>query len=210
MATTDQDLLTEIQLVLQEDGTFSNGLWSLAEVLGYFNQRQYRFLFETKILAGYVDIPWIPGVPEQPLPADWIDTILAGWHDFATNTWTPLPGSDLFEMSHIRGPEGSISPGFPQSYRESDTPGTLTAAVSPAPLAPGELCLVYVPLSEILDGTGQLFDIPDDWVPYIKYGTYADMLGKDGRGQDLLRARYAEQRYMEGVALAQSLLQGWP
>ena len=70
--------------------------------------------------------------------------------------------------------------------------------------------MIYVALSQILDGTGQQFDIPDDWVPYLKYGVYADMLGKQGRGQDLLRAKYCDQRYQEGIALAQALLNGRP
>ena len=84
MSVTDLDLLGEIQLVLQEDATFSNGLWSLTEVIGYFNQRQYRFLFETKILAAGATIGWVPSVPQQPLPTDWITTIAAMWHDFWT------------------------------------------------------------------------------------------------------------------------------
>ena len=66
-----------------------------------------------------------------------------------------------------------------------------------------------VSLSDLLDGTGVLFNIPDDFVPYIKYGVYADMLGKTGRGQDLLRARYSEQRFQEGVVLTKALLEGW-
>jgi hypothetical protein len=209
VSVTDADQLTEIQATLQEDSTFSNGLWSLAEVLGYFNYRQYRFLVETKIIAAQVTIGWTPGVAQQPLPVDWIATIGAVWHDFASGEYTTLPHSDYFGMDHVLGPLGANTVGYPQAYRETDTTETLTGAVSPAPAAPGELSLLYVSLSEILDGQGQIFDVPDDWVPYLKYGVYADMLGKSGRGQDLLRARYAEQRYQEGIVLAQSLLQGW-
>ncbi len=98
---------------------------------------------------------------------------------------------------------------MPQAYREVDTTATLTVGVTPAPASPGELGLLYVSLSEILEGTGQIFDVPDEFVPYLKYGVYADMLGKDGRGQDLTRSRYAEQRYQEGIVLAQSILQGY-
>lgn len=210
MSVTDLDQLQEIQLTLQEDATFSNGLWSLPEVLAYWNQRQYRFLFETKLVAAELTFSWIPGQPQMDLPPDWIDTILVGWHDLAAGNWRPLPPTDLFEASHHLGPEGSITVGPPEAYRESDTPGTLSMGLSPVPIAPGEVTLLYVALSETLDGLGTYFTVPDDWVPYIKYGVYSDMLGKDGRGQDLLRSRYAEQRYMEGIVLAQSLLQGWP
>ena len=212
MSITDLDQLTEIQLTLQEDGTFSNGLWTLAEVLGYFNQRQYRFLFETKILAASGLIVWNPGQEQMPLPDDWIVTISASWQRFDTGEWSPLPRSDRFERDHLLGPLAATatSTALPQAFREGDVTETLSIAVSPAPSQPGQVGLLYVSLSEILDGQGQIFDVPDDWVPYLKYGVYSDMLGKTGRGQDLLRARYAEQRFQEGVVLAQSLLQGWP
>lgn len=208
MAVTDLDQLTELQAVLQEDATFSNGLWTLAEVVAYFNQRQYRFLFETKLLASWATLGWVPGVPQRALPDDWIATIAASWHHLATDAWAPLPASDFFEADHVLGPTGAVTDARPQAYRE-DTTDTLAIAVSPAPASPGEVELIYVALSDTLDGLGTYFTIPDDWVPYLKYGVYADMLGKTGRGQDLLRARYAEQRYNEGIVLAQSLLQGW-
>ncbi len=77
------------------------------------------------------------------------------------------------------------------------------------PSAAGEVSLIYTGLSDLLDGTGIYFNVPDDWVPYLKYGVLADMLLKEGRGRDLLRGRYCEQRYQEGIVLAQSLLDGW-
>lgn len=210
MTVLDTDLLAEIQLTLQEDTTFSNGLWSLTEVLAYFNQRQYRFLSETKILASTAFVPWVAGSPQMPLPTDWIATITASWHDFATGLWTPLPPSSFFETDHMGSPEDGATLAMPQAFRELDTTDNLVIGLTPIPLSAGEMELIYVALSQILDGTGQQFDIPDDWVPYLKYGVYADMLGKQGRGQDLLRAKYCDQRYQEGIALAQALLDGRP
>lgn len=207
MAVQDTDLLTELQLVLQEDGTFSNGIWLLQEVLGYANQRQMRFLKDTGIISATWAIPWIPGEILQPLPGDWVRTITVLWHDLLSDKWTPLPSSDSFEFDHVNI-RGYTTPGFPQAYRDADTP-TLTLGIEPPPAAPGEIELIGIPLSEVLDGSGIFFTVPDEWVPYLKYGVYADMLGKDGRGQDLLRARYAEQRYTEGVALAAALVEGF-
>ena len=209
MSVTDLDQLSEIQLTLQEDSTFSNGLWSLPEVLGYFNQRQYRFLFETKVIAAFATLQWIPGTEQMPLPTDWIVTIKANWHDEASEQTFPLPRTDRFEMDRYLGPTVAITAAMPMGYREADTTETITIAVSPAPVGAGSLNLLYVSLSDLLDGTGILFNIPDDFVPYIKYGVYADMLGKTGRGQDLLRARYSEQRFQEGVVLTKALLEGW-
>jgi hypothetical protein len=210
MSVTDTDVLTEVQLTLQEDATFSNGLWSLAEVIAYFNQRQYRFLFETKVVAAVADLPWTPGTPQQDLPTDFIAMIAAGWIDLEASRWYPLPASDRFETDHIRSPEETTTPGPPMAHRTLDTTDTLTVAIDPIPIAPGTFTMTYVALSEVLDGLGTYFTIPDDWTVYLKYGVYADMLSKIGRGQDLTRARYCEQRYQEGIILAQVLLQGWP
>lgn len=207
MAVTDLTLLAEIQATLQEDPTFSNGLWTLPEVLGYLNQRQNRFLKESRILGAQVSIPWTPQVVAQPLPDNWITTLGVLWHDFLSATWTPLPRSDQWELDHV-GDYPLTTNAIPAAYRDGDV-DTLTLAVGPAPSNPGELDLLYVPLGHLLDGLGSLFDLPDEWVPYVKYGVLADMLGKDGRGQDLLRARYAEVRFTEGVALAEALLKGW-
>lgn len=208
MSTTDLSLLAEIQAALLEDATFSNGLWSLAEVLRYFNQRQYRFLTETKVLTAIATIPWIPAIDSQPLPDDWIATIAALWHDFPSGEYHVLPATDAWEIDHLNQAFATTG-GMPQGYRDGDTLQTLTLTLGPAPAAQGAVELLYVGLSEILDGTGTIFDIPDDWVPYLKYGVYADMLGKEGRGQDLIRARYSDLRYQEGIVLAQSLLAGW-
>lgn len=211
MAVTDQDQLTEIQLALIEDASFSSGLWTTAEVLRYFNQRQYRFLKETRIIAAQavVDLP-IAGLGVGTLPEDWIATLMAQWHTLGSSTYTILPATDRFELDHLSQADAtSGATGTPQGYRDGDTVDTLTVVVGPAPVANGEIEILYVSLSDLLDGTGILFNIPDDWIPYLKYGVLADMLAKEGRGQDLLRARYAERRYQEGVALAQALLQGW-
>lgn len=208
MSTTDLQLLAEIQAALLEDATFSNGLWSLAEVLRYFNQRQYRFLSETKILAGIALIPWTPGQPTQPLPPDWIATVSARWQDFGSGAWHVLPPTDAWEIDHLHA-TATTTGGDPQGYRDGDTLETLTLTLGPAPVAQGQVELHYVSLSELLDGTGMIFTVPDDWVPYLKYGVYADMLGKDGRGQDKTRARYSELRYQEGIVLAQALMDGW-
>lgn len=204
---TDADQLTEIASVLIEDASFTSGLWSLAEILGYFNQRQYRFLKETLIVAAWTTVVWVPGQPDATLPDDWIATLVARWHDTALNTYQVLPRSDSFELDHI-SPQTALTVCTPTAYRDADL-GTLLLTLGPPPIAPGEVELLYVALSETLDGSGIPLSTPDEWTPYLKYGVLADMLGKDGRGQDLLRARYCEQRYAEGVALAQAALEGW-
>lgn len=203
----DTEVLTEVASAVLEDGAFSSGLWTVAEILQYATLRQFRFLKRTRATAVYATLGWVPGQPEHDLPADHIETIAARWHSFVDDTWVPVPQSDSFELDHVT-PETALTVDPPQGFRDSDL-ATLRIALGPAPIAPGELEIIYVALSLVLDGTGIAFEVPDAFVPYLKYGILADMLAKEGRGQDLLRARYCEQRFEEGVALAASLLEGF-
>lgn len=204
---TDAEVLTEVTAGVIEDASFSSGLWTLAEVLNYLNLRQQRFLKATRVTAAVAIVPWTPGQPEHDLPTDWIDSICARWHSFVEDTWIPIPQSDSFELDHIT-PQTALTVNPPEGFRTSDLE-TLRIALGPAPTAPGELELVYVALAVALDGTGIPFEVPDSLCPYLKYGVFADMLSKEGRGQDLLRARYCEQRFEEGIAMATTLLDGW-
>jgi hypothetical protein len=204
---TDAEVLTQIADCLIEDPSYLSGLWALPEILAYANLRQQRFLKATKVVAAVAIIPWVPGQPEADLPVDWIDTVCARWHNFVLDTWVPLPQSDSFELDHV-SPDTALTVQDPQGFRDSDLE-TLRIAVGPPPTAPGEMEAVYIALAETLDGSGIAFEVPDALGPYLKYGILADMLSKDGRGQDLLRARYCEQRFEEGIALASALLNGW-
>lgn len=204
---TDADVLTELATGVLEDPAYTSGLWSLLEILTYFNQRQQRFLKATRVTAATAIVPWVPGQPEHDLPPDWIDTICARWHSLVDDTWVPIPQSDSFELDHLT-PDTALTVHAPQGFRASDLE-TLRIVLGPPPTAPGELELVYVALAVALDGSGIALEVPDALGPYLKYGVWADMLSKEGRGQDLLRARYCEQRFEEGIALAAALLDGW-
>lgn len=203
---TDAEILSEIVLMVLEDPAFSSGLWTLAEVLGYLNLRQQRFLKATKVTAATAIVPWTIGQPEAPLPTDWIDTVCARWHALVEDRWTPLTAADSFELDHMT-PETALTVNPPQGWRLSDLE-TLRMVVGPPPIAPGEAELIYVSLAVALDGSGIAPEIPDALCPYLKYGVLADMLGKEGRGQDRVRARYCETRFEEGIALAGALLDG--
>ncbi len=207
MNLRDTHALATIQTALIEDASFSSGLWSTAEVLGYLIQRQSQFIKETHCVAAWADLPWIPGQPERDLPPDWVDTILVRWHDAALTDYYVLPQSDSFELDHV-SPETTLTVGPPLAFRDGDI-GTLRIALGPPPIAPGGIELIYAAVGETLDGSGILFTVPDEFVPYLIYGALADMLTKDGRGQDFVRGRYCELRYQEGVALASALLEGW-
>jgi hypothetical protein len=54
--------------------------------------------------------------------------------------------------------------------------------------------------------------IPDDWVWCVKWGALADLLNIPGPNMDPVRAAYCEQRYQQGVLMAQKasvVLNAW-
>ena len=208
MAVLDTDQFTEVQNKLLEDAAFLSGLWTVAEVQALFNQRENRFNRDTKLMLAVEDVPVPAGTVQVVLPPDWIATQRAAWNDKAGN-FTPVERSSRFAAAMGIGTIGA--PIIP-TLIDDNQGGTLTAELFPVPTADGILQLLYASTLEPMFTdplNPDIFDIPDDFVPYVCYGVLADLLGKEGRGRDLERAKYCEERYEEGVALAAILLGGF-
>lgn len=209
MAVTDADALIEVLGKVLEDNGFSSGLWTAAEVAAYFNDRQNRFNRDTKLMLATMDVPVAAAAVNVALPVDWIATQRAAWKDTASGIVTPVERSS--RLAALLG-LGSVGAPTTPILMDDQSGGTLTAELYPVPAADGILKLLYASVLEALHfdpAAPDIFDVPDDFVPYICYGVLADMLSKDGRGRDLFRAAYAEGRYAEGVAIAAILLGGY-
>lgn len=207
------DILGEIQdsMIEPNDGglTWQSELWTTQEVLNYLNNRQYDFLKRTHLVLKRAPINVNPGVIRHPLPTDWVATQRVVWlSSDPIPTYTEVPRSDGWEADHaiLDWPFNAGDPP-PQSYTDGELP-TLQLEIFPAPNNAGQLQILYTFLSVFMDGTGNAFAVPDEFVAAIKYGTMADMLGKVSRVQDIQRAEYCEARYEEGIAAAQIMLRG--
>lgn len=208
MAVQDSDQLTEVQNRLLEDAAFTSGLWTLQEVYDRFNERQNRFNRDTKLMLAHEDLTVHTGDVQVTLPPDWIATQRAAWQG-SNGQFTPVDRSARFAAA--MGIASGATPTRPV-LMDDNSGGTLTAELFPVPTENGTLRLLYASVLEVLNfapATPDLFDIPDDFVPYVTYGVLADLLGKEGRGRDLARAGYCQMRYEEGVALAAVLLGGF-
>jgi hypothetical protein len=210
---TDQDTLNEIQYQLLETPnsgvSWGSGCWTAAEVIQYCNQRQHRFLKETGILYSQLPIQVGAGVSEVDLPDVWIATLRASWRNFTTGQITEVPRSSWWEADHSIPAWPSQTAARPQLYMDTEGSQNLKGHLAPPPTAAGELSLICVALAGLLDGTGEIWTVPYDFVPYVKYGVMADMLNKVGRAHDPQRAGYCEARYNEGVEAAKLMLNGW-
>jgi hypothetical protein len=97
--------------------------------------------------------------------------------------------------------------GTPIAWHENTLPQQ-QLAIAPTPDDVGQLGLLYIAFTEILDGSGIALSIPDDWAPYIVWGALSELLSSDGPAYDPVRAQYCDQRFHEGIELARLVLGG--
>lgn len=208
---TDQQLLNELQYAGLErpnnGASWPSGLWTVAELTSYLNQRQRKFLSDTGCVCTRASIAVaLPNVSRQALPGDWIQTRRATWLDNA-GAYAPLLHSELWYLDYGMASWETISSPTPLVFMEDVTP-TLEMQLAPAPNNSGSVELLYVAIGTALSNSGVAFTVPDDFVWIIKWGILADMFGKIGRAHDPVRAQYAESRYAIGVAVVNNLLYG--
>lgn len=209
MAFTDQQIMTQIQNVVIEppDGgvTWPSGLWSANEVISYLDQRQNRFLKDTHFQFGIANITATQGQELYDLPDDWINTIRVLWIA-PDGTTTELPRSDVWEADYGI-PTWSYVQGTPKIFYDGGKP--ITIRIMPIPDTNGTLQVHYVPYAALLTGAGEIFTLPDEFVPPVKYGALADMFTKVGRANDPVRAEYCDKRYQLGIEIARLLVGGF-
>lgn len=205
---TDQELLDDLQRLVIEPpdlgATWPSGLWTRAEILGYANQRQDRYLKATLIQTSWLDSPLVPGQSQQDLPDGWLATRNAFVGDGST-TSTPLSPVSRREADSLL-PSWQTTPGTSQWYLTEEW-ATRQISLVPVPAVGGVLHLYAALVGATLDGTGIWLTVPDECVPYLTYGVLADMFGKQGRAYDGPRAAYCEERFEEGIQLGRALLQ---
>jgi hypothetical protein len=205
MPVTDQTVLSEIQRVTLEgvgDGgaTWPSGMWTQAEVLGYFNQRQNRFLWETGIRWTRAETNITISQADQAQPADWMATIFVAYKS-SLGVYKELPKVDALELDFILSTWPAATATTPRGYYEIDG-ATLTTYVVPIPTDAGSaLERYYVALGTTLTAAGVNLSVPDEFVPTIKYGVLAEMFGKVSNAYNAILLQMCEERWTEGVEI---------
>jgi hypothetical protein len=210
IAATDQ--FVELQWRLLDTGgtsfQFPSGLWSTDEVIEYFTERQNRFNRDTKLLLAHLPLAFSAAQASAAAPVDWIATQNGTWIDTPTRTASTVTTGDRYAAEH--GISQTNNPPLRPVILDDQSAGPLTIELYPPPVTEGVLDLLYATvLTAIAADSDATFDLPDDFVPFVTYGVLADMLSKDGRGQDLARAAYCEERYSSGVKIAAIMLEGY-
>lgn len=213
MAVTDQQQLSEVQYHLLETvdngATIASGLWTVAEVIAYFNQRQDRFIKDTGIILTRANQPVNPGDVRVEITGN-VPVSVRRATFLRSGVYTPIPRADAFDADMGQPAwRADATTAVPLEWSETEEPTKTLQFMPPFNFA-GTLHLLYTALGTALSNTGVAFTVPDECVPAIKWGVIADMLGKVGRGQDPVRAAYAESRYQEGVEAVRLHLGGGP
>lgn len=214
MSVTDQVILEQIQRVTLEGlgdlgATWPSGMWTLAEVLGYLNQRQDRFLAATGLLWTTAETAITTGQANQDNPTDWIVTLLVAYKA-ASGLYKELPRLDGLELDLVVPTWPGTSSVTPRGYYEVDG-NTTTLYVVPIPTDVGSaLERYYVAMGTTLTQAGVAFSVPDEFVPTIKYGALADMFSKVGQAFNGALAKACEDRWQEGIELGMVMAtEGW-
>ena len=196
-------LLEEIQLHLLEvaDSGMTWQLWTETEVREAVGNRLRKFFAASGFIRERRTVAGTSGVNTYSLPSDILQVRRVVWNTGVVRV--TLSQIDDFALDNSN-PEWQGLTGVPETYIE-DPLGPNTIQVIPTPSASGTLELVIVPQPEELVGCMNI-PIPAMFVPYLKYGVLADMLGKEGEANDPKRAEYCESRWMEGIELAQAFL----
>lgn len=193
----------KMALDLQEDSSFSTGLWTLEEIYGYINYALRQFLNDTSIVMIDESTPIVIGQKEYEKPTT------AGDVDRVGLDGRRIRRVSLFDLMSIN-PSWRAQSGTPKFYHEDGTSTVTSYELDKSPSRAGTL-RVFADLLhyEVTEPEDEL-DIPDCWEPYIRWEALSYAFQKDGETQDLPRADWAHKKYLFGVSLAQRMVAGMP
>lgn len=219
MSVSDQYVMNDVIYRMLENGnadaagTLLTNMFTTQEIVDSMNRVQQAFLLETGAIVTQTTIVGITGQDKYALPTDSIRPRRVTWNDAGDGQTRVLSQDDTWDLD-----TGAYSPNVGSVTWPADRDVPITwwettlaqqqLAVALPPINNGTIGLLYVALAAALTGTGTSLTVPDDFTPYILWGTLAELLSSDGPTYDPVRAQYCETRYQEGVELARLILGG--
>lgn len=200
---TDTQLSTIIQYHLLEPATGSTWTGSeqftLADVTDALTRRRDAFLVETGARQTLSTQVLAAGSATVDLSQTVMQARRLDWTGVSGTSW-PLVQEDISSQRNYSD-SYLLTPGIPQTY-SSGSEAPLQYVLAPPSHEPGTIRVIGTASGAALTAAGVVVGIPDDMCWVIKWGALADMLGREGPGQDLTRSYYCERRYRLGVELA--------
>lgn len=209
MSVTDLELIKTMTYQLLENGSgeatgtsLLTSMFSIQQIIDSINNAQRRFMMDTAAIQIRSNIGGVAGQTRYTLPENYIQSRRLSWETPA-GVFTGLVPSDTWQFDNGQSMWAQDA-GTPVAYSESGLP-TRTVEIAPTPIDTGTIGLLYVALSNNIDGTGIAMTVPDDYTPVIKWLALAQLFNADGVGYDPQRGSYCMSRYAEGVELCKVL-----
>jgi len=199
---TDTYLFEEIEYHLLEPptATYSGSeMFTNQDLVNALQKRRDQFLLET---GSVVTQQMVPGAQTNrlQLPDYVIDVRRMAYLD-STGTYTLMWRSSESEANSFDYGWWT-APGSPSGYSVVE-PAPVVTQMIPTPVLPGSLDLLSINAGAALNpSVGVVLGVPDDFSWVVKWGALADLLTRDGQASDPTRAKYCQQRWIEGVRLA--------
>lgn len=205
---TLQQLTTQIQYMLLEDpsgiaGTGMSGQLTVNDILTAIQRVRNQFVIDVKFpfsIHPNTDFAVTPPDGLIQLPNTTVYLHRLSFQDSTSGTWTNLWREDAWATDH-NNQLWTLQPGAPVAFSQSEN-SPLTAQLVPAPINAGGLEAVTVDSLEIdITNPAATFNIPDEWIYAVMYGTLASIFS-GGQTDDALRYQYCAQRYQQFVDMA--------
>lgn len=207
----DQAFFSAIQRKLAEPAnggqSFFSRLWTHAELVRSAQDQQDALLKVTHLQIGMAALTEILDNDAVDLPDDWIATVAVIRVDPTTLIPYLLDLADSWIADHG---DRTLVAASGRPILCGDAEGlTRQLRLYPAPAIASTLLLYYVPRGAELTGQGEELTVPDELgLPVLQYAILGDLLKKIGRGQDLVRSAYCQERVTLGVEVTDLLLKG--
>lgn len=207
---TYQFLLNSINFILMEEISTLNPIseiTNLDEILKFARNRinQYQLLTSLIISNKNYVMP-APPINKKTIDAEAIDIIRVAFIDFTnSNRKSKLREDDEQSIANNASISFTSSTRVPKFY--TSALGTLNEiSIYPPPENLGSLDVLTVngisPSTNIT--LGLEIPLPNNLVPYIKFGILADIFSKDGLCNEPNIASYFEDRWNEGILIGQN------
>lgn len=198
---TDLIKLMQYQLLEPPTGTSWTGTeqFTYAQVLDALNGQVNRLRVEAApvLSVGLLSVPSAP-VRRVVLPENTIDLRRAAWVDI-DGQYRVLRRRDTAARRSFNV-RASYNPAKPIAYNQANLP-QMSIELSPPSIDLGQLHITYATAAAELTGMSTAIQVPDDFIPLLKWGALAELLSISA-SQDIPRANYCAQQWETGIEVA--------
>lgn len=194
LAWLNRDLIESISVL-----TPISDLFTLDGILKLIKKHYEAFQLETNLILAEIELPVVAQNNEVVLPDKIIDIVHAQFvsDDFVSTVnrqdEQEISYFDLISLTEEHAPQ----------YYSTVYSGVNKLKLYPIPIVTGVLKLIVVVGQDVsvpltID---TIVNLPNNLVPYLKYGIESEIFSQDGLLNDPVRANYCEGRWKEGLQI---------